>query len=161
MAGHPESELIPYLRDELAPAARAHVQAHLETCAECRRALREGADVLSRLGGSLPSPPALDWGRYRADLRAQVEAASRPDRRWWRRPLPVALSAAVATALVLIAIEIDIQRVTPNGELPGFEEAAVGTRLGLLEQYGLMERLDLLEDIDVINQLDRLPVRDG
>ena len=42
------------------------------------------------------------------------------------------------------------------------EEAVIGGRLGLLQQYAVVERLDLLEELDVIRNLDRLTgARDG
>jgi hypothetical protein len=36
------------------------------------------------------------------------------------------------------------------------EEAVIGRRLGLLQQYPVVERLDLLEEFDVIQHLDQL-----
>ena len=36
---HPETALVPYVKDELAPAERARVATHLEGCDGCRVAL--------------------------------------------------------------------------------------------------------------------------
>jgi hypothetical protein len=47
-------------------------------------------------------------------------------------------------------------------DFAALEEAALGGRLELLEQYRTVERLDMLEDLDVIGQLDRLaPQNEG
>jgi anti-sigma factor RsiW len=59
---HPETELTGYLTDTLAPAERARVAEHLQTCAECRRALEESRAVLAGLAAA-PAVPEPDWGR--------------------------------------------------------------------------------------------------
>ncbi|HET7343691.1 MAG TPA: zf-HC2 domain-containing protein [Methylomirabilota bacterium] len=146
---HPETELIALVRDELAPAERARVAAHLEGCAECRRAAEESRALLQALAASAPPPPAVDWGRYQADLRARVGAR----RAWWRQPVPTMLAAGVATALVVFAVH-GLQR-TPS-EVVTLEETMLGARLPMLQQYQVVERLDMLEDLDAIRQLDRL-----
>jgi len=38
----------------------------------------------------------------------------------------------------------------------GPEEVAIGSELGLLQQFRTVERLELLEDLEVISNLDRL-----
>jgi hypothetical protein len=97
----------------------------------------------------------VHWGRYRAELRERL--ASGPPRRsarpaWW--PVPVALSAALASVLVLLAF--DPPRATRVADLAALEEAAIGGQLDLLRDYAIVERLDLLEDLELIRDLDRL-----
>ena len=108
------------------------------------------------LGGILE----VAWGRWRAELRAKLE--SRAARRaWWRRPVPVTLSAGLAAALLLVAVFTGV-RQSGVGDLTAMDEILLGRRLDLLRQYQVVERLDLLEDLDVIQQLDRLPgMREG
>ena len=148
---HPDTELTGYVTDALPPAGRARVAAHLDACADCRRAVEESRAVLADLATGVPAPPPIDWGRYRADLRARVQARSR--RAWWARPMPAVLAAGVATAVLLLAIHGLDRR---PGELAAVEETMLGARLPLLQQYRVVERLDLLEDLEVIRHLDRL-----
>jgi len=148
---HPDTELTGYVTDALPPAGRARVAAHLDACADCRRAVEEGRAVLAGLATGVPAPPPIDWGRYRAELRARVQA--RPRRAWWARPMPAVLAAGVATAVLLLAIHgLDRRPV----ELAAVEETMLGARLPLLQQYRVVERLDLLEDLEAIRHLDRL-----
>jgi hypothetical protein len=78
-------------------------------------------------------------------------------RRWWARPAPIALSAGLAVALLLFALR-PVERPT---DLAAVDEAVIGARLGLLENYPIVERLDLLENLDVIRHLDGVPTRKG
>jgi anti-sigma factor RsiW len=160
---HLETEVIPFLRDELPAAERTRIAAHVQACGDCRRAVEDTRAVLAGLAASLPEPPALDWGRYQAEVRARVEGRSVAGRarRWWARPLPLAASLAVAVALLLVSVQGPDWRAIVWPDTPTVEETALGARLGLIENYPVVERLDLLEDLDVIDHLDRLPTREG
>ena len=148
---HPDTELTGYVTDALSPAGRARVAAHLDACADCRRAVEESRTLLASLAAGVPAPPPIDWGRYRADLRARVQAG--PRRAWWARPMPAVLAAGVATAVLLLAVHGLDRR---PGELAAVEETMLGASLPLLQQYRVVERLDLLEDLEAIRHLDRL-----
>jgi anti-sigma factor RsiW len=149
---HPDTELTAYVTGDLAAEARDRVAAHLETCASCRRSVAESQTVLTALAASMSPSPAIDWGRYRADLRARVQASGR--QAWWARPLPATLAAAgVAAAVLVLAVGVSERRPV---ELAAVEETMLGARLPLLQQYRVVERLDLLEDLDAIRHLDRL-----
>jgi Putative zinc-finger len=103
MNGHEDPEqLSAYLDDALAPDERRRVQAHLESCPECRRelaSLRETVALLQRV------QPA----RAPAGFAARVVAAARP-RPWYRRAaeallLPVTVKLPLqATAAVMIGL---------------------------------------------------------
>jgi anti-sigma factor RsiW len=156
---HPETDLIAYLKNELAPAERDAVARHLETCTSCRETAAAFSELLDGLA-RLPAPP-VPWPRYRAELRTRLEARAEVPRAWWRHPLPVAVSAGVATALVAVALFApsawrDDRRPRVADNLNGFEEVMLGTRLDLLREYSVVEHLDLLENLDVIRQLDGL-----
>ena len=159
---HPETELIAYLKAELAPPARETVARHLEGCAECRATLADFRTLLH--GVAATAAPPVAWARYRAELRQHLEtAAGRPWSSWWRRPIPIAVSAGLAAAvLALVVLAPSVWRDERHGRvngLSGFEEAVLGTRLDMLRQYPVVERLDMLEDLDVIRQLDGLEAR--
>src|SRR5437867_12614249 len=123
----------------------------------------EEREMLARVAAAAPPPTEPRWGRYRAELRARLDARRALGarvRRWWARPAPIALSAGLAAAVLLFVLQ-PVPRPPANGELASVEEAVIGARLGLLEHYRLVERLDLLEELDVIRQLDGSPAREG
>jgi anti-sigma factor RsiW len=160
---HPETELIAYLKDELPRPSRDAVARHLDGCVECRDTLAAFRKLLD--GVAATTAPPVQWARYRAELRVRLEAE--PGRRrwaWWRRPIPVAVSAGLAAAVVALVILApsawrEERRARTAEGLSGFEEVVLGTRLDLLRQYSVVERLELLEDLDVIRQLDGLAER--
>ena len=154
---HPQTELIAYLRDELAPAERQRVEAHLVACAECRHEQEAFAQILGGLAATPPPGPDLHWGSYRAELREKLEAR-RARGRWFGRPLPLALSAAMA-GLLVVAIWVGIDREATRHDITTAEEVVLGRRLEMLRQYEVVEQLDLLEDLDMIGSLDRLAPR--
>jgi anti-sigma factor RsiW len=159
MAKHPDTDLVPYLRGELTPADRERVARHLEECPDCRQDTELLRDLLGHVARSIGQPPELNWARYRAELREKLEAR-RGRRAWWWRPAPLALSASLASALLLVAVWSGRQMLT-GSEPFTVEEAAIGRQLGLLQEYEVVERLDLLEDLDVIRDLDGLAGRQG
>jgi anti-sigma factor RsiW len=152
---HPETALVPYAKDELAPPERARVAAHLDGCERCRVAL---ADVLTVLGALAPGPAPAEphWRPYRAELRARLAERARAPR-WWRRPLPIAVSAGLAAALVLFTLRpAPVERPATN--LAQIEETTLGARLDMLRHYDVVTRLDMLDALDEIRQLDVVPV---
>ncbi len=122
--------------------------------------LEQFRDLLADLARAVERPPDVHWGAYRVELRAKLEARLARRRAWWRRPVPLALSASLAGALVAFTlVALQSQRQSGTGaDLAAVEEAAIGNRLELLEQYRVVEHLDLLEEFDVIRDLDRLTV---
>jgi anti-sigma factor RsiW len=56
---HPDTELTAFVAGALAPAERARVAAHLESCADCRQAVEESRAVLARLAAGGPVPPPI------------------------------------------------------------------------------------------------------
>lgn len=156
---HPETLIVPFVRRELSDGERERLQAHVAACAACARAVDETRAVLARLAAALPAPPAVDWTRWTAELRARRQARTTRRRPAWLAPLPLALSGAVAAALLLLSVDVVHHENALEPLSP--DEAVIGRRLDLLRHYPVVERLDLLEDLDVIRHLDTLPVRDG
>src|SRR5213083_391714 len=104
--------------------------------------LEQFRDLLDDLAHAVERPPDIHWSRYRAELRAKLEARLERRRTWWRRPVPLALSASLAGALVVGALVV-VQSGRQSGtgaDLAAVEEAAIGDRLELLEQYRVVER---------------------
>ena len=157
MDRHPETALVPYAKDELAADERARVAAHLEACAACRQGLADARAVLDALASAPPAAPEPHWGRYRGELRARVAARPRGPR-WWQRPLPIAVSAGLAAALLLFTLR-PAPNDTPAGTLTQIEETTLGARLDMLKHYEVVSRLDMLDEMDAIRELDVVPVR--
>jgi anti-sigma factor RsiW len=163
-ARHPEAELIAYVQGGLAEPDARRVADHLSACADCARAAEDFQRILRDLGSSVPQPPLIHWGAYRAELRSKLQARPEPrwGRQWLRRPIPLALSAAVAGVLLVLAFQSGNYRSPVTTDLAFLEETAVASRFDLLRQYSMLERLDLLEDLDVIRHLHEIPAsREG
>lgn len=101
-------KLSDYLDDELTPAERRAVEAHLSGCAECARTLDELGRVVERARELRPRPPAADlWGGV-ADRLAADRAPARtfvPKRIAFTMPQLAAaavLIAAVSGALAFV-----------------------------------------------------------
>jgi anti-sigma factor RsiW len=156
VAKHPETDLVPYLRGELPPAERERVARHLDECPDCRQDADQLRELLGELSRSVAEPPPVNWARYRAELRVKLEAR-RGRRSWWWQPVPLAMATSLAGALLFVAVWGVGRQVPTPGSPVTFEEAAIGSNLGLLEQYQVVERLDLLEeDLDLMTDLDGL-----
>src|SRR5438445_10782154 len=80
---HPERDLVPYLRGELAAADRERVDRHLVACARCRAATGGYRGLLDDLARSAPPAPAVRWGRYRAAVRERIERRTRRPAEGW------------------------------------------------------------------------------
>ena len=111
-------------------------------------------EVLDTLATSAPTPPPVEWFRYRAELRAKIESRRPSRQRSWWHPAPLAASAALAGVLVFLAVG-DLHQARPV-DMIAVEEAAFGQRLDVVSQQALLERLDLLEDLEVIRNLGPL-----
>lgn len=85
------SELAGFLDGDLADRERAHVEAHLEACDECRAELIDVARLVSEAGAADAAPPAA----------ARPSPARRPASRW-RLPAGLAGLAAAAALATLI-----------------------------------------------------------
>ena len=160
--GHLETELIAYLRDELAPEARLRARRHLDECPECAATLADYRELLEGLARSIPEPPAIHPGAYRAELRDRLQARQRGRRAWWRPPVPLTLSASVAAAALLLVTLYSTRQPGDHRDLTAFEETAMGVRLEMIKEAPVVEKLDLLEDLEIIRQLDRVaPTAEG
>ena len=151
---HPETELIALVRGELVGPTHDRVASHLEACPACRAACDDFRHILDGLRGA-PDPPETSWPRYRAELRQRLRtrverAALRP---WWHWPVPLALSAGLASVLLFLAVHGGF-RSPERLDGMAFEEAAIARRLELLRNYRVVERLDLLEDFEILRSLD-------
>jgi anti-sigma factor RsiW len=154
MARHPDTDLVPYLRGELPPAERERVARHLEECPDCKQDTELLRDLLANLAHAIGQPPTVNWARYRAELREKLEAR-RAHVGWWRRPMPVALSASLAGILLFVAVWGSREMSRPADPI-GPDEVVMAQELGLLQDLRTVERLDLLDDLEVIRNLDGL-----
>lgn len=68
-----------YFYDELEPAARASIQAHVSTCEECRRAVEELSVIRAALAGrpQVDAPVDGDWSAFMIRLDESIRLADR------------------------------------------------------------------------------------
>lgn len=102
---HPVSdeELSAYVDDQLSPADRARVEAHLDGCAACRDSLEELRAVKSALG-SLPGVPApRSFALREADVQPQQPAAAGG----LARAVPL-LSGVTAAAVIAFGVLVGV-----------------------------------------------------
>src|SRR5437016_2149949 len=114
-------QLHDYQRGRLDGEARARIAAHLESCADCRRAAAAESALSSLLADKLPrhaAPPSLQ-----RRLAAQVTAPVAP-----RVRRPGRYSAPIASALAAAALVLAVVRLTQ----PSFLRAPV-TSADLIE----------------------------
>jgi anti-sigma factor RsiW len=160
---HLGTELIPYLRGELAAEAADRALRHLSDCPACRDELERTREVLAQLGADVPEPPEIDWRRYRAELRTRL--AERTERRSgfaFPRLVRIGAMVAVGGLALVLTFRTGLFRSAPGEDLPAFEQTAIGAHLELLSNYPVVENLDLLEDYEVVQDLDALsPVEEG
>lgn len=102
--------LSPYHDDELSPADREQVRAHLATCPACALELRR-FEQLSRIAARLemPAVPSDVWREIAVRLGESADHTSRlaPAR---RRRVRVALAAAAVAALLLLSVTVAVVR---------------------------------------------------
>ncbi|HEX7068570.1 MAG TPA: anti-sigma factor, partial [Candidatus Limnocylindria bacterium] len=95
----PFEELISAsLRGDLTAEERVRLDAHLDTCPECRATLAAFADQRRIVAGLRHVAPPADLG---ARVRAGIEGGSAVGIPWWRRP--TAIFAAAGGGLAVVA----------------------------------------------------------
>ena len=107
-------QLSAYLDDELAPDARATVDAHLAECAECRAVfqdLRALVQAASAYAGTDPAP--VVWDRIAAGIEAD-RSVTFPSRSARRYSLGQMVAAAAVVALVAAGGVWSLMRPVPT-----------------------------------------------
>jgi hypothetical protein len=101
VSAHVQERLSEYLDDELVPAERAAIDAHLRECPECARRLEELAAV-DDLARALPAEAPEG---YFTDFSARVRARVAPK---GARPLPRSLPAWLLAAAAALALGVTV-----------------------------------------------------
>lgn len=129
----PHETLTAYLDGEIAPDARARVDAHLARCAECRATLASWEAVDRDLDAATPTLTDEDWNALAARVDRAIEEEERkaapglsPSAGSWRElarrlaPRPIAWSAAGAFAVALLVVLLlpHEERFTPVEPAP-------------------------------------------
>jgi tetratricopeptide (TPR) repeat protein len=96
--------LSEYLDDELTPAERLALEAHLTSCRECTVALDELRAVVARAGALTPRPPANDlWPGIEPRVQARGTVAAFPQRPGRRFSFTVPQLVAAGLALMVMS----------------------------------------------------------
>ena len=116
MSAHSElDQLSAYLDGELDAAERAHVEAHLPTCAECRTTLDSLRATIADLA-TLPEPAPSEQDSWA--IRSAISRSRAPAKRWQR----AAWAAGAVAAGVVAFVVFTHSPVKNNGG--GFEAAS-------------------------------------
>jgi anti-sigma factor RsiW len=92
-----DPELVGYHFAELEPEARAAVEAHLVGCPSCTRSFVDLKRAIElQEGAARPSDAAR--ARLRRAVVAELAGPRGAPRRWWERPLAVAVAASLVLA---------------------------------------------------------------
>jgi hypothetical protein len=117
----------------------------------------EFKDVLAELRRTVPEPPPVHWGAYRAELREKLERRARRGWAGWRRPLrPFQMAVAASFVAVLVYMGLPGHGQISNDPAI-IDNAILASRLDVIAHIDVFQKLDLLEDFDVIERLDTLP----
>jgi hypothetical protein len=112
VACNQKEHLVGFLYDEVTPAERAAIEAHLAACAACRREVEELRGVRGHLAGWTPPEPELGF---------RIVRDAPPRARWtgWRAPAwgfglaaAATLVLAAAAAVAHLEVRYDAQGVT-------------------------------------------------
>lgn len=147
-----EEQVVPYLDGRLAPAERAALDRHLQSCTECHTRVAELRGVLHVLGewrAIEPSPGLAAVVRTRVETEARAKA-------WPWRWRWVYAGVVVTAAVILLVVGVWSPTPTPStGEQTELTEttqtpvAEAGDDLATIEP-ALLEDYELLRDFDIL-----------
>lgn len=154
-----ENNLLPFLDGRLDSKAAAEVEAHLRSCAACRKDVSQMRQTWKLLG-------YLPGRNVSAQLPARLLEAARVqleiERRWThklRRHLPIIASAAVVLLVFGVTMLLGPSQLASDydrelAKLSSEEERAVVQNLDLYENLDTVQNIDVLEDDQVVEYLD-------
>lgn len=124
MTAHERERLAAWIDDELAPAERAEVEAHLAACEECAALLgdMEGVDALARAvrveapAGYFETLPRRVRARIESETHAAAALPPRPVR--WRVPVWTWAAAAAVLLAVVAPLTLDRLNEAPPAATP-------------------------------------------
>jgi hypothetical protein len=138
---HPvESDLALFAGGESSPLMRLFLNRHVRRCSECMKQVNRFE--LLRLELRELEPPALDWNRLSAEMRANIhvglEAGECVRQAAVRRNWNPKLAIAFASLLLLVGANFLLRTSPPNAQLQPKETAAVleSTGSGLELRHG-------------------------
>lgn len=147
-------------------ALREKHQAHLASCAACRRAVAEAEHVMVALALPVEAPSAAFdralWARLDAEDAAERGSWRGRWRAWWSTParawgLGVA-GVALAGVIAVLVVPALREPSAPSSEviqaLAAVDDVDLAENLELLEDMELVEDLDAIEDLEAIEALD-------
>jgi hypothetical protein len=115
VSGHERERLSAWIDDELVPADRAQVDAHLAACEECSAFLADLA-AADRAAASLPAEaPDGYFDGFAARVRGRIEAAAAETR---PRRLPAWTWAAAAALVLAVVTPLTLRHTRTGPEVP-------------------------------------------
>jgi anti-sigma factor RsiW len=148
------------LAEPLAPERFDRHTRHLETCAECRLAVRETQELSLALDAT-PLAPSADFDRKLFERLDAIDASARIEsrREWWQsllRPSRIALALGpVAAGLLWFLASRPRATDEPlpadsSSALAALDDLELGANLELYGDLDAAEYLDVAEDLDLL-----------
>jgi len=160
-------QLSAYLDDEMLPADRVALEAHLGTCADCSSQLA----ALRSVSQELRALPQIEVGadfrrRVLREIDGQRQELARPPaprrvRPRWAWPTLGALGTLGAAAAAFLTLA---RGPTSSGDLASAADLAIAGQLELFQYYPSVQVVDAIdgaEDVAVVADLDQLSTGEG
>ncbi len=136
-------ELIAYMDGRAGSEERRAVEAHAESCAECRARMAEYGSVWNLLEEAPVVGPSLGF-----DARIRRRAAVEPRPRLWANLVPaprmtLAMAALLALSVWMARLPVDVPTARGDNEFRMIKD------LGVLEDYDVLSNFDPLSELPV------------
>jgi hypothetical protein len=157
-------QLVPdYLDDRLAPHEGLQVEAHLQTCSNCRQEVRlmeKSWQMLGEVAEIEPDPHYLTrfWARV-DDQKKWYEKVLQPTREMFFQRRWVPALAAACVILVVAGVSIRNHLMVPAADTVVGSLRAID--LEMVEYIDIIENFDLIQDIEFYSDLEIIEELNG
>jgi anti-sigma factor RsiW len=138
--------LIPYAHGRATNAERRAVEAHLDSCAECRAKIEQYRNVSALLDELPVAEPSFGF-----DARLRARIAAEPRRTWlqWLAPSPRLAFALMLLLAVAGWVSVRHRWSGSNETLTAEKQFQMIKNLPVLEDYDVVTKFDALSDLPV------------
>lgn len=143
-----EADLVLYAYGKIASQESESIEAHLDSCAACRR--RQDRLLEEVATAPLDFPPPQFWNDYSREMRQKLAAIDekRRNRLKWSMPLGLrGITAVAATLVLVIALGITLKN-TVFSSPEGAQEDAMMKVLPIVQNLEFFESMHYLEMMD-------------
>jgi anti-sigma factor RsiW len=159
-----QRKIVDYLEDALSSSDKTGFEAHMNTCAACRKVLNKVTRVI-RIAGAKRSPQLSEeyWKKFDTDLNTRLDERLAVDFRRASRPVldPFVLLrhpawVAVSLAVIVLAVGLKVLPYARRNALAQQEEASLISDVDLLDEIGQANGASSGQDENVESELELL-----